>query len=235
VSQAYSAEYYRRNYVNRGPALIADFGSQIDRLRPHLSGSRWLDVGCGGGYFARAALDRGWQVTGVDPSADAIALAKSLAPQAHLVQGTAEDLPPDARFDVISFWDCVAYIPDLPRTLPDYLAHLAPGGTVVVKTPHLPARFHRVVHRVFWWRPALRNALAWVMKARWHFTPASLGAVLKSHGLEVVSERWVEEVPDGGRPGSLKGVLRKRVERWLRRAAIGRHESFVLVARKPGA
>ena len=47
------------------------------RLKP---GQRVLDVGCGGGRYARALGDRGYRVTGVDLSADLLEVAREKSP-----------------------------------------------------------------------------------------------------------------------------------------------------------
>jgi SAM-dependent methyltransferase len=55
-----------------------------------------LDIGCGTGRFLPALGALGWQVTGVDSSADQLRLAKG----AELVLADASDLPfPDESFD----------------------------------------------------------------------------------------------------------------------------------------
>lgn len=55
-----------------------------------------VDLGCGGGIWARALVDAGYDVLGIDRSADAIAIARERVPE--------------ARFEVASLHDA-----DLPR------------------------------------------------------------------------------------------------------------------------
>jgi SAM-dependent methyltransferase len=232
--ERWSDDYYAECYQPRGEALIRDFGAHLDWLAPHVSGERWLDVGCGGGYFAAAALQRGWQVTGLDVSEAAVRLAKAVAPEARLLQGTAEVLEPDERFDVISFWDCVLCIPDLGEALAAYLRHLRPGGAVVCKTPHRPPRlFHAA--RLLGFRPALRDTAAGVERSCWQFTPTSLAAAFRRLGAEPVAWRWAREVPNAQETiGFSLRSLAYHALVGVVRAAVGPHESFVMVARKPG-
>jgi SAM-dependent methyltransferase len=230
----WSAGYYERNYLPRREALLSDFRGQLDRLTGNVSGSRWLDVGCGGGFFAAAALERGWKVTGIDPSPEAVHLARSVAPEARLVCGTSTDLPPGETYDVLSFWDSLAHIPAAAEELERYLERLSPGGFVVVKTPHRPPRFLYGAGLLAGWRPELRDDLTYARITSWHFSPASLGALLRREGLEVVSWQWDREVPDpqSKQCGSVRIVLRQSLVRLLR-WIVGRHPSFVMVARKP--
>src|SRR5512135_700766 len=89
--ETYSASYYDLYYRPRGAALLEHFAAHLAALGAYLPRDRWLDVGCGGGYFAAAGAAGGWRVTGIDPSADALRLARSVAPQARLVQGGSAD------------------------------------------------------------------------------------------------------------------------------------------------
>jgi SAM-dependent methyltransferase len=83
-----------------------------------------VDLGCGSGIWARALLDAGYDVLGVDVSADLLALARARAPSARFVRGSAHDvdLPP-----------CVAV-----TALGEVLNYGAP--------PHALARTFRRVH-----------------------------------------------------------------------------------------
>lgn len=229
----WSDAYYEQHYRPRAGALIDYFRSQIDALPLGSTRGHWLDVGCGCGYFAAAALERGWRVTGIDPSPAAIRMAASVAPEAELLCGTAGSVPTEARYDVISFWDSASHIPDLGAELPRYLARLEPGGKLIVKTPHRPARLLRTAQALLNWRPALRDDLVYARITHWHFTPHSLGYTLERHGLTVLGHHWEREIPDPKQPLSLspKAVVRELAERALRMSA-GPHSSFVLMAHK---
>jgi 2-polyprenyl-3-methyl-5-hydroxy-6-metoxy-1,4-benzoquinol methylase len=238
VEEVFSEDFYDRYYETRARALAASFGAYLDELGPYLPGSRWLDVGCGGGYFAAVAGARGWDVTGTDPSGAAIRKAHEVAPRAQFLRGTVGDLPPGPAFDVISFWDSIIYVPDLDGLLRDCVARLADGGALLVKTPHMPPRYLKAARRLLWWRPRLRDEVTGTHAVRWYFTPGSLAALLRHHGLETVHWSWSRETPFPEGPDaarrSLKGVVRA-VLTGLPRAFIGRNECFVLVARKgPG-
>ena len=54
-------------------------------------GGRLFDLGCGNGSVAAHMADRGWDVTGVDPSAEGIAQANRAYPDIRLEQGSAYD------------------------------------------------------------------------------------------------------------------------------------------------
>jgi ubiquinone/menaquinone biosynthesis C-methylase UbiE len=79
-----------------------------------------LDVGSSGGYLARklaAAAGPNGQVTGVDPSAAAIAYAQRHArPAMRFMVGVAQDLDlPDASFDVVTCTLAIHHLPARKR------------------------------------------------------------------------------------------------------------------------
>jgi ubiquinone/menaquinone biosynthesis C-methylase UbiE len=103
-------------------------------------GDRVLDVGCGGGYLARlvaAAVGQGGRVTGVDPSAAAIARARHRRRPANtsFEVGFAQhlDLPNDS-FDIVTSTFAVHHIPKSQRAAAfrEMYRVTRPGGRIVV-------------------------------------------------------------------------------------------------------
>ena len=54
-----------------------------------IHGALVVDLGCGSGIWARALLDKGYDVLGVDPSASMLELARQQAPAASFLQSSA--------------------------------------------------------------------------------------------------------------------------------------------------
>jgi SAM-dependent methyltransferase len=71
-----------------------------------------LDLGCGDGLFARAATDRGAQVTGVDLDRNAVARAAVAVPEATFVVRSAQDPPPPGPFDVVVAVQLLMHVAD---------------------------------------------------------------------------------------------------------------------------
>lgn len=81
-------------------------------------GTALLDVGCGTGDLARAAVDRGARVTGVDLDARAIAVAQRDVPEARFDVGDTHDLAfGDGAFDVVVAVQLLMHVPDPLRVL----------------------------------------------------------------------------------------------------------------------
>ena len=92
---------------------------------------RILDVGCGGGFLVNALAKLGHDVTGVDASAEALAVASSYdeTKTATYRQGDATQLDaPDASFDVVSAMDLLEHVEDPRRVVRELARVLKPGG-----------------------------------------------------------------------------------------------------------
>lgn len=94
--------------------LDSDYGvAQVERALGFAKHARTaLDVGCGsGGRFIRRLEARGFDVTGVDASAEMIRLAKGNHPKCDFVQCDIQHWETDKTFDFILAWDCLFHLP----------------------------------------------------------------------------------------------------------------------------
>jgi SAM-dependent methyltransferase len=92
------------------------------------AGTTLLDLGCGPGVFARAAVERGALVTGVDADPTVVAAAERAVPGARFRVGDAEQ-PPPGPFDVVA---AVQVLQHVSSPLAVLRGACAVGGTVVV-------------------------------------------------------------------------------------------------------
>ena len=74
-------------------------------------GTNVLDLGCGGGLFARAAVDRGARVTGIDTDPAAVRRAAVEVPEGTFAVRHAED-PPPGPFDVVAAVQLLMHVAD---------------------------------------------------------------------------------------------------------------------------
>jgi SAM-dependent methyltransferase len=96
-----------------------------------------LEIGSGTGEFAYLARQAGWDVVGVEPSANACRYAQARY-NLELVNAvwSPELLPADLRFDAICFWHVLEHIPDPVAFLQDVKSRLAEGGLVLFAVPN---------------------------------------------------------------------------------------------------
>jgi SAM-dependent methyltransferase len=131
---------------------------------------RLLDVGCGRGDLGTWFLRRGWTVVGVEPSAEACALARTRGLDARAGTLAEAELPPGS-FDAVAFRQSLEHVPDPAADLARAHAALRAGGLLAVSVPNFGCWqrrrfggrwFHLDLprHRFHFDAAALRGALA---------------------------------------------------------------------------
>lgn len=123
-----------RTLKNLVPGRLAWFDRQID-----WAGKTVLDLGCAGGFMAEALAQRGADVTGIDPAAEAIGAARAHAREGDLRirydVGVGEALPyDDASFDAVVCVDVLEHVSDLNMVLAEVARTLRPGGLFLFDT-----------------------------------------------------------------------------------------------------
>ena len=160
----------------------------VEELRLAPVSLQVLDIGCGGGLLAEEFARLGCSVTGVDPSEESLAAARTHAAGQGLAieyqRGLGEALPfGDACFDVVYCCDVLEHVHDLPRVIAETARVLRPGGTYLFDTINRTLRSWLVMIKLLQeWRwtalmpPGLHD---WTMFIR----PAALRQELVRHGL----------------------------------------------------
>lgn len=112
--------------------LQRDVGSELlSRLPQDLQPQRWLDLGCGTGYFSRALSEKFPQGHGValDIAEGMLRHAQPLGGAEHFVAGDAERLPlRDASCELIFSSLAVQWCADFAAVLSEARRVLQPGG-----------------------------------------------------------------------------------------------------------
>jgi 2-polyprenyl-6-hydroxyphenyl methylase/3-demethylubiquinone-9 3-methyltransferase len=123
-----------RTLKNLVPGRLRWFDRQID-----WSGLKVLDLGCAGGFMAEALALRGAHVTGIDPAAAAIDVARAHARESGLRigydVGVGEAMSyDDASFDAVVCVDVLEHVADLHKVLSEVARVLRPGGMFLFDT-----------------------------------------------------------------------------------------------------
>ena len=144
------AEAERRGWSDPGrvAAYTALFAAASDQLVPAIvaasgagPGRRVLDLCCGQGNVTAALVAAGAEVTGLDFSPAMLALARTRAPAARLVEGDAGELPfADASFDAVACNVGIGHVPDQPRAVAEIARVLRPGGVAALSSWSEPER-----------------------------------------------------------------------------------------------
>ena len=127
-----AAQYWMEHKIQTAFAL-GRF-SKVDRL---------LEVGCTAGHYTLTLAREGYQVTGLDISAEAIKAAQLLAGNLGLtgavfVAGDAEDMKDisDNSFDGVYSFSTLRYVPNPLKSLSEIRRVLKPTGRAVVDFPN---------------------------------------------------------------------------------------------------
>ena len=169
---------------------------QLERLPRRTSAARLrvLDLGCGAGLASEALAASGYDVLGVDASAEAIAAAelhRAGTPPAGSVSGplsyrcgSAETLVREGlRFDAVIALEIIEHVPDPAGFLALLEKLLAPGGMIVIST----------LNRTWRSLAAAKIGAEYVLRLlpigthdwRRFVTPAELGRYANAAGLRV--------------------------------------------------
>jgi ubiquinone/menaquinone biosynthesis C-methylase UbiE len=150
--------------------------------------ARVLDLGCGDGQLAARLAAEGADVTGLDPSREALARARKAHPGLELVAPSADGtLPlPDSSFDAIVCMNVLQHVADTQLLLSEARRVLAPKGLLGVAVP---------------WHGALKNVVIALRSFERHhdplepvlrfYTRRSLRDLLTALGFEEIWTRGV--------------------------------------------
>lgn len=141
------------------------------------AGGRLLDFGCNRGLLMEAARRVGWQVTGIDISADALAKARRDY-DLNVHQGPLADGHQLGVFDLITCWHVFEHVDDIGGTLTAIRSLLAPDGALVLQVPSYD------MISGFWSRGTPSAILCAVHNN--YFTRGTLVRILQQHGFRPI-------------------------------------------------
>ena len=133
---ARAAEFYDLLYREQKdyPAEAGLLRSEILAANPEAQSI--LDVGCGTGAHARALIDVGFHVDGVDLEPAFVDIARAKCPEGRFRVGDMRSLGLPERYDAVTcLFSAIGYVigePDLRAAIACMARHLNPGGVVVV-------------------------------------------------------------------------------------------------------
>lgn len=147
LSHAELKEYYDSFHLNKMAGGVyddyedrmqADFPAKIDiALRYNsLKNFRLLDVGCGKGYFVKAALERGISAEGIDVSHSGVEYAVNVlgvkAKEGLLEENISDEW--QEAFDIVTFWATIEHLINPLSVLEAIHKTLKPGGLIMLDT-----------------------------------------------------------------------------------------------------
>ncbi|MBI2061805.1 MAG: class I SAM-dependent methyltransferase [Nitrospirae bacterium] len=206
-------------YVRDGHLHVAKsgvYGRILDRIQVHKRGGSLLDVGSHVGGFLLLARERGFKVTGVEPSLPTARLARRYG--RFKIWSTTFDRAPvkSGSVDVLTLLDVIEHLDDPIGALNRAGRLLRKHGILAIKTPSLA--YTRLKLAIL--DPLRRNVPRWLyLEPGGHlqyFSPRALQKMLNRAGFEVMG---VESLPY---EPAVDGRWRSRVLNALARPGHGR-------------
>jgi ubiquinone/menaquinone biosynthesis C-methylase UbiE len=203
------------------------------------NGKTMLDLGCGTGYHLKQYRERGFELTGVDGSAEMLKEARKINPEIEFYQGDVAKIPlPDASFDFVVCIEVLRYLPDIQPCLKEIARVLKPGGSALVTAaPPLQANLYPLVNLITAATKVgdltnLKQFFHSDGKLRSEFQKAEFDDI-DVHGVYGGSMVWVERIIPAAVPPLLK--IWEKIDVRTADAPVLRHFSnmFLVHAKKP--
>lgn len=245
LARMYDAEYFEQDFrcgrsearSDDEEAFRAENDGLLDRLESLRGEGRLLEVGCASGLLLKRARERGWSVTGVELSPEAVAQARARGLTVH--QGTLHDAAfAHASFDLVFLGDVLEHVPDCRETLREVERVLVPGGHVMVRGPITTHSLARRAGLFLYGVAGKAIVLREPPYHLWEFRPRSLAALARRCGLDVVGIEQSKIPP--GRPHGQKSAaqaLAMSVIDWVNLPLTHNFHVFgdraLMLARKP--
>jgi ubiquinone/menaquinone biosynthesis C-methylase UbiE len=169
------------------------------------TGEQVLEVGCGGGYFAREAaqfVGPTGRVSAIDISSDQVAAAQARCAEVSWVECREADIvaPPygDAKFDALFAVQVLEYLTDLDAGLHQIHRMLRPGGRIIiVATDWSSAVWHSENE------PRMQRVLtAWAPHTPCRNLPSILAARLRGAGIQPLRQTAIPILNTSYNPAS---------------------------------
>ncbi len=94
-----------------------------------------LDIGCGVGEFLNFCKNKGWEITGIEPSEEARKIAEKKLDTKIFTPQQIEELPRQ-QYDVITMWHVLEHVEDLHSEINELQRLLKPNGRLIIALPN---------------------------------------------------------------------------------------------------
>ena len=179
-----SEEYYSHQENKKGfiPRLYesvkkVNLKHKYNLATQGLNVGKMLDIGCGVGDFLHTAEEHGWKCTGIEPSEEAKAIAKTKT-KADINNSEDMEKIPDASFDLITMWHVLEHVDDLKWQIEQLHRLTKTKGRIVIAVPNYKS-YDGQYYKELWAAYDVPRHLS-------HFNKTVLTNIFKSKNLELV-------------------------------------------------
>ncbi len=185
-------------------------------------GKRLLDIGCGAGFFVKAAARSGWEASGTEISEVAAEYARAVT-QVRVLRGKLEYLKiPAQDYDVVTMLDLLEHLFEPLSTLREVHRIMKDGAVLIISTPDVQSLSRRFLGRSW--------AVLSPAEHQCYFAAETLSRALRLTGFRLIGlKNLLNFNPDyTHQPGSFRHRFWRACIRGLERTAmmrkIHRHE-----------
>ena len=194
ISSEWETLHQGRTFTARTAAMFNLLGAA------NLKGQHWLDAGCGTGTLSRLLAARGCDVTGVDASAEMIAVAQRQRADGRLIgRLTYQQIPTiatlpfaDRCFDGLLCASVLEYVGDVEQCLAEIHRVLRPGGLFLVSIPNrgsLLRRGYKLAYAASS-RVSARPLFRYLAFSTFDTSPTTMQGLLRQHGLTMLGTNF---------------------------------------------
>jgi 2-polyprenyl-3-methyl-5-hydroxy-6-metoxy-1,4-benzoquinol methylase len=144
-----------------------------------------LDLGCGIGAFLQEMKSAGWSIEGIEPDEGARNKARHLY---GIIANSPRHLYylPEISFDAITLWHVLEHVHDLHNDLEQIKKLLKKTGRIFIAVPNYTS-YDADFYSQYW-------AAYDVPRHLYHFSPASMQALMERHGMTVeeIKPMWFD-------------------------------------------
>ena len=180
-----STEYISHSGTNKGVVnsvykYVRNFThkSKLNLVTKFAKGNKILDIGCGSGELLGLFKKSDWETLGIEPNNN----AREFAIKQYCIDVYEESHIKEiesASLDVISMWHVLEHVSLLNERMEEVKRILKDDGVLFIAVPNRIS-FDATHYGEFW-------AAFDVPRHLYHFTPETMGELIKKHGLAIVS------------------------------------------------
>lgn len=136
-----------------------------------------LDIGCGTGTFLNTMQTKGWNVTGLEPDADARHMAQKVY---NIETRPSHELfsLPHQKFNAITLWHVLEHVHSLHEYMHQMKQLLATNGLIFIAVPNYTSKDAKSYGK-YW-------AGYDVPRHLYHFSPTAMHKLAELHGLKII-------------------------------------------------
>jgi SAM-dependent methyltransferase len=156
---------------------------------------RFLDIGCGYGFFTVEAIRQGFEVTALDLSSNKRKVMNEITGLEPIASSFEDYECPPGSFSAILMSQILEHVGDINQWLQKTRTILKDGGVVAIALPNFDNAFRYVFHE--------RSPYIIPPEHLNYFNAGSLSKLLEKHGFRVEKVEWVTRIP--------KRIIRKKM------------------------